>query len=610
VLVSATVFAQTLVYSVQAGRWSDPATWWGSHVPSCDFVIIKHSVTLDQDVGTSCGGSGWIRVENTGSLTVDNSQPRTVLFASRGTNPVGSGTASNPGVDASMFGFFVSGVLDLEGTPNNWVTLSSYNDASPIYIHHQAQDFIGCTALVNNVCNGYRAINGASLKMRYVNARHFGTNIQYFDGLAWDMRGGNSPANSLDIQSSQFTDLNQIIHYDSVSSPGVYNFSFNTVTGTRQAASIYIYSAEAANSWNISDNTEIGGQVDGEFVRFIGAPKNLTFARNAVLGTAAAQRGLLEFDGSWGGGQNSIINNLCYNPEALQLSQQAKCVFFTGSSSDTSSISGNVLFGSFQPLAILGGSPVITKNWFDEFASASLGQGDLISYGSAANPYVAYNIHVLESDNSNIVSLMISDGPNIQQNVRVEHNTYVGTGLSSNLYLGEGTDPMLAVYNSYVRDNLVVGGYHGIVDGNPNNTWSAADSYNGVGVHHNDVFNVSSPYVHSFGRSRGFDDGVHPHPDVRYGDITANPFFYEGKRRPTGFDANLGGPGTMDHFFQQLVLRNGFGGTYDQRYNIPAMLSWLRSGFIPMNTTLKGKAHDGTDIGAMPVLLPAVHSHN
>jgi len=341
----------------------------------------------------------------------------------------------------------------------------------------------------------------------------------------------------------------------------------------------------------------------------MGSPSNLSFARNAALGTGLVQRGLLEINGTQGGGGNTITNNLCFNPEPI-IATEVQCVFFNGESSDTSQISSNVLFGSWQPLAILGGSPVVTNNWFDEFGEAASGQGDLIAYGAAANPYVAYNINLLESDDANVISLLISDGPTIRMTARVEHNTYVGMNMSNDLQLGEGTDPNLAAYDSYVRDNLIVGGTYGIVDGNPEDTWSSTESYNGAGVHHNDVYDVTFPYYRDFGGSHGYDDGVHPHPDARYGDVTANPVFLDSTRRPTSFDISLGGPGTMDHFFAELALRNGFSGTYDARYNIPSMLSYLRTGFIPTNVFLKGAAHDGSDIGAMPVILPGVQSHN
>jgi hypothetical protein len=604
------VSAQTVVYSVNAGRWSDPNTWSANRAPNCDFVVVKTAVVLDQDVGIGCGGSKWIRVENNGSLTLDNSQPRTIKFASTGTDPIGSGSMYNPGGDATMFGFFVSGLLDLEGTPANWVTVTSYNDASPIYIHHERKDFVGCTTLVNNVCNGQSGISGAILKLRYVNAKHLGTAVQYFDGINWDMRSGTTPANSLDIQLSQFSDLNQIAHYYYVSSTGGYNFSGNTIIAPRQATTLFVDSHESALGWIIADNTEIGGVVEGQFMGLIGPPSNFIFERNAVLGTAQIQRGLLQIKNSGGTGDNTIADNLCYDPEPLATSY-VQCIFYSGNPDDvTSQISSNVLYGSWQPLTMLGGSPQVLSNWFDEFREASSGQGDLIAYGYAVNPHVAYNIHLLENDNSNILSLLISDGGPQPLSARVEHNTYVGLGASDALFLGEGWDTTLAVYNSYARSNLIVGGTWGIVDGNPYNTWSPTDSYNGAGVHHNDVYNVTMPYSRPGGGSIGFDDGVHPHPDARYGDITANPVFLDATRRPAGFDAFLGGPGTMDHFFGQLALRNGFGGNYDQRYNIAAMLGWLRAGYIPRNLALRGKAHDGKDIGAMPVVVPNILPHN
>ena len=138
---ASTAWAQGVIYSIQNGPWSSPSTWWGGTVPNCSYVVVKHAVTIDQNIGTNCGGSKWIRIEPGGVLTVNNSSPRTISFGSSGTNPIGSGNAYNPGADAKMFGFFVSGgVLDLEGAPGHWVTLTSANDWSPIYIHHQGSD--------------------------------------------------------------------------------------------------------------------------------------------------------------------------------------------------------------------------------------------------------------------------------------------------------------------------------------------------------------------------------------------------------------------------------------------------------------------------------------
>ena len=38
---------------------------------------------------------------------------------------------------------------------------------------------------------------------------------------------------------------------------------------------------------------------------------------------------------------------------------------------------------------------------------------------------------------------------------------------------------------------------------------------------------------------------------------------------------------------------------YDSRYAITAAYAWIRAGWVPRNTVLKGAAHDGADIGGM-----------
>ena len=124
----------------------------------------------------------------------------------------------------------------------------------------------------------------------------------------------------------------------------------------------------------------------------------MNFSQNAELGTSSIQRGLLRIAGSGGGG-NKVSNNLCYSPEG-NVGSSDQCVMFSSQAGDTTSqIAGNVLSGTWQPIAILGGSPQVTTNWLKEYAEATNGQGDMIGYGNAASPYIAYNIHLIDSDN-------------------------------------------------------------------------------------------------------------------------------------------------------------------------------------------------------------------
>src|SRR5262249_34157892 len=147
----------TLIVSAQSGPVSHPATWVGGTVPTDgNCVVIRHELTLDQDWGTEGGiGLGWVRIENGGMLHSDCATPHTIYFGSTGSDPIGSGGAYNPGADASMFGLFVSsGKLSLTCAQPNNVTITSADERDPWYIHHDYGDYVGCTQISGNVCNG------------------------------------------------------------------------------------------------------------------------------------------------------------------------------------------------------------------------------------------------------------------------------------------------------------------------------------------------------------------------------------------------------------------------------------------------------------------------
>ena len=77
-------------------------------------------------MGTEGGaGMGWIRIENGGRLNSDCLAPHAIYFGSTGSDPIGSGSSSNPGADAPMFGFFASfGTLNLSCAQPNNVTIT------------------------------------------------------------------------------------------------------------------------------------------------------------------------------------------------------------------------------------------------------------------------------------------------------------------------------------------------------------------------------------------------------------------------------------------------------------------------------------------------------
>jgi hypothetical protein len=92
---------------------------------------------------------------------------------------------------------------------------------------------------------------------------------------------------------------------------------------------------------------------------------------------------------------------------------------------------------------------------------------------------------------------------------------------------------------------------------------------------------------------------VHHPSYTQYGDLSEDPRFLNPNRRPAQWDAICGGPGTNESLFLNLARRSGFGGIMNSCYSIPALWSWMRLGFAPLNYTLIGTGHDGTYVGAV-----------
>jgi hypothetical protein len=411
------------------------------------------------------------------------------------------------------------------------------------------------------------------------------------------MRGGTVLPNMLTINNVQADHMGQIIHRAANSSGNYYIGNFTSVHARFQYT-LSLSTGNIPDSWTIQNITELSPQVAGKFAWFPNGATNLTIDGAAVEGYSTnVQRGLFFSGGS--GSSYRLTNWYCDNPN-IPLTGNDQCVKFQSTPSDTGTLINHFAArGALQPIDIVGGSPTVSYGWMSERALASPGQGDLIIYGNANCPSDVYNVHVLESDNTNIMSLVIGEGV-YPTCAHYNHDTFIGLGNSRGAFLGEGTTTALAIHDGYIMNSIVTGGAWGIIDGNPNDQWSAANSYNGAGAHHNVTYNVATPYVRNFGGSPGFDNGTVHHPNSLYGDLTVNPEFFALQLTPESFDSSLGGPGTVVHLVQQLAKRSGFGGAYDSRYNPSSLVDYLRRGAMPTNVSLRGAGSDGTDIGAVP----------
>ncbi|MBP9773150.1 MAG: fibronectin type III domain-containing protein [Candidatus Peribacteraceae bacterium] len=99
----------------------------------------------------------------------------------------------------------------------------------------------------------------------------------------------------------------------------------------------------------------------------------------------------------------------------------------------------------------------------------------------------------------------------------------------------------------------------------------------------------------------GYASGTVPGSNDVWG---GDPGFVDRDRGIVKWSRSLGKTGTdaqvIDAALKELEKRNDPG--YDARFTIKALIDYVKAGFVPTNTAYKGTAHDGTDIGAMPVV--------
>jgi hypothetical protein len=607
----------SLIRSAQSGLLASPSTWVGGSVPTDgNCVVIRHHVTLNSDLGSEGGtGLGWIRIENGATLDADCAAPHTIYFGSTGTNPIGSGSNLNPGADASMFGFFVSyGSLNLACAQPNNISVTSANENHPWYIHHQSGDYSGCTAISNNICNGIEGFHGAVLNLQHTALNHVGTSVLYFNGIDWDMTSLRTPPNSLTFSYNWVRDLYGIVADGNSFQANGWTVAFNWFDAPRPDLNrglLYFYSTPT--NWTIADNTVTHPATSSYLLN---APHNGTgtqVLRNAVLGTPEVPFAIANTQAA-NGHNNSYNYNLCINPEPSQAARVACFMIASGNGDSGTTASYNVIQGGHSGISQVGTStfnPTFSYNWISQWKEDSNGQGAIITRTGTVTEI--YNVLVMENSSSTLYMIgnlgYTSSNNSCNATVQQDHNTLYGVSNpmgnpNINFLWGDGlTSPHTCVVNSYVRSNIAYGTNLGMVNENNDNTWnlSSGIAYGGAAVHHNLVYAASRAYYLNTQTTPGFDNGLVHHPNqAQYGDLTVDPRFYDTTRRPGGYDAVCGGPGTNENLFLNLSMRSGFGGIYNSCYNIPALSTWVRQGWAPRNTHLMGAAHDGTFIGALP----------
>jgi hypothetical protein len=197
--------------------------------------------------------------------------------------------------------------------------------------------------------------------------------------------------------------------------------------------------------------------------------------------------------------------------------------------------------------------------------------------------------------------------------VNLLHNTVWTTNVLRYGLLGRTETSANVWANATVKHNLVV--KRGANGGRGLNLQSVAANQL-VYTDYNAWFNIAPVgvvYYHvSFDPPlvEGLDTGFGGHEAA----LSVDPRFADPARSLKGWDASLGGPGTVAGAAAGLLLMNGYDATgrgqnpslIPAGYTPSALVAWVREGFSPTNPALAGAGDpaDGQpapDIGAMPV---------
>lgn len=226
-------------------------------------------------------------------------------------------------------------------------------------------------------------------------------------------------------------------------------------------------------------------------------------------------------------------------------------------------------------------------------------QGDCILFGSPSSGVTCTikNCIVLPNDGGETSGTLFTAGGNSNTTIVCEHNTaHVGTGGSA--AVGEtyaGHAGLVSSFKSNLFWDSSARGYKlfdsGTDDNVPNLVTSANANFN---CGHNVLTGDGGGY-----NNLEFSSGS---PGAN--DVNVDPLFADSGRDLAKWAGSLGATGTdaQKRATALAELKKKNTASYDSDYDIKALITYVRQGFAPNNTSLRGTAHDGGDIGAVAVV--------
>lgn len=565
-----------------SGGWS-AATWSGCTPGTSDRAVIPagKSVTLNTDVSV-------FSVQNFGTLGWDGAT-HTLTINSTGSNPVGSGTATNPGLDATMGGIMAdSGTLALQrGAGAGVLTITSPGHTNPIYIRHM---FTG---------GGVTA--PASILLDYVILFNAGVNSPGFTGVANLSDGGTLSAN----------------HGRTV---GGY-IGFESYNGGETFSNWHLESLTAASGILLSTNTgvtisgvwESNPLADGHTVECINPCSGLSMTNSGQIGTTAHTHNLFQVDvGSAtmatlntasGNAWKSLRtvartdNDIAFEPNG-QLATSATAWNIFGNSVEDAYTSVHISNNAVYQYNVYQGTNIHSGE----------GQGSLCASFGGGPTTCDHNMGY-QKDSLGSIGVFGFDYPACS--MIATHNTLIlagtETGNSNAFTVGEGiTGSHAECRTNVVKYNLVAGIWsNGFANQNPETTYAADITVGGVGIglwnNAASMLAGNTAYSTAGGlpAGQGWDNGITVHPNAIYSDVTLSPGifpFLDPGRTMERYSAKIGLDGTAAALFACFAKADGVEGALTTGCTQAELYAWQVAGFqlvqrLPL-------AADGTPFGA------------
>lgn len=647
ILLSGVTQALTFNRSTGTGLASNPSNW-STGVAPCEaggdgvFVVVQTLIVNDCASMGSAEGINGLRIESGGSLCAydgihtnacgytSTQGAQVIYFNSTGTNPIGSGSVTNPGSDATAFGLFISyGTFQFLGDARDQLTLTPATPGYPIYVVHEFDAYSGGIGIgpTGETGGAAQSIHGGVLVCHYCKFVNVGSPSfpATMEGLAYELRAvETTPTSSLDIEHYEFDSPYEFTVGNAIG--GLFNYNWTMANGwINGCTGQYVFNIVNVygGGFNITNFTETACTTTGQTAKFVYRPATLTWTGNVTVGKSdgTVQRGQLSIPvTAAASGPLTINNNAVLNAEgAVTIASNAFDIQFAVNDS-ASTISGNVAWGTEQPFHFISppgsSGPLVNNNWGAQWKEAAPGQGVYESAGCYF--HLKNNIAIVENDHGNIPMLLYSSSVACPAAAvfKVDNMTLYfaspGDGNSAGVDFGDTSGaPSVVASPSWFRSSIIYGGYTGYVN-NTANDYSTGGMY-GVGLSNNLVYGAHPGQDYcgargscaSHGTGSGYDNGSVYHPSLAgYGDLAdaTNPSFFDPTRRPTGYGTHCGGAGTIADLGSQYSRRDGLGAAYNTCYDIPKMLLWLQVGFMPRNGQLNQAGFGQTYVGAVPML--------